>query len=87
MPGTQSYQASDDGMCWKFQQTMGREPSGHQKAWERTAAGWAEAGGSHTGRQGGEVERVWALERQTSWNSGSMFWLCSRGYSRCLSQE
>lgn len=45
---------------------------GIREGWERTAAGWAEADGSHTRRQGGDVERVWALERQTSWNPGSV---------------
>lgn len=60
-------------------------PQDIREGWERTAAGWAEADGSHTGRQGGDVERVWALERQTSWNPGSVHWLCGPGCSRSLS--
>ena len=63
------------------------KPQAIREGWERTEAGWAEADGSHTGRQGGNVERVWALERQTSWNPGSTYWFCSHGGSRCLSQE
>lgn len=42
--------------------------------WERTASEWAEADGFHTSRQGDDdVERVWALQRQTSQNPGSMY--------------
>lgn len=62
-------------------------PQAIREGWERTAARWAETDGSHTGRQGGDVESVWALERQTSWNPGSAYWLCGRVCSRCLSQE
>ena len=61
MPRTQRHQASDDRTLWKFQQRMGREPVGCQgRVGTCTAAGWAEAGRSHA-RQGGDVEKVWAL--------------------------
>lgn len=51
----------------------GQNPQDVRARWKWTSVGWAKADDSYTGKQGGNVERVGALERETSRNPGSMY--------------